>query len=320
MDGNRIIITTSESFLVLVAVEYKPENLVYHPPTLPLNAQRSFMAGPGEGHPLQSTILHFEGVIRVEGTLLSVSPRRHYLLFSTKNPSTIQRVPWPSDKENDSVESRRRPLGYDTWLLNGEDFSWFIDSDVSVNKIIFSRISSGEIWVTSDGRAYFVHLQEDIDNEISSDEVLFSGEVYHRDDVSKENQPEHLSRLFWQGHCIHDFETPKWVQKQRQFDPDKPRHERGRLYEEPRHAKAIAINAKFSLIAIGTLGIYQLSCSGWCRSTITECARPQPIQPSDGSSLRHGMEFRRLCSCCRLETWMGYFQCLWKVPCIRFRS
>lgn len=173
------------------------------------------MAGPGEGHPLQSTILHFEGVIRVEGTLLrwilstshshllsrfffvSVSPRRFYLLFSTKNPSTIQRVPWPSDKENDSVESRRRPLGYDTWLLNSEDFSWFIDPDggfwitldmsfaltrgkVSVNKIVFSRISSGEIWVTSDGRAYFVHLREDIDNEISSDEVLFPGEVYHR--------------------------------------------------------------------------------------------------------------------------------------------
>ena len=51
---------------------------------------------------------------------------------------------------------------------------------VSVNKIVFSRISSGEIWVTSDGRAYFVHLREDIDNEISSDEVLFPGEAYHR--------------------------------------------------------------------------------------------------------------------------------------------
>lgn len=250
MDGNRIIITTSESFLVLVTVEYKPENLVYQLPTLPLNAQRSFMSGPGEGHPLQSTILHFEGVIRVEGTLLSVSPRRYYLLFSTKNPSTIQRVPWPSDKENDSVESTRRPLGYDTWLLNSEDFLWFIDSDVSVNRIIFSRFSSGEIWVTSDGRAYFVHLQEGIDNEISSEE----GEVHHRDDVSKENQPEYTSRLFWQGHCIHNFETPKWVQKQRRIDPDKPRHERGRFYEEPRHAKAIAINAKFSLIAIGTIG------------------------------------------------------------------
>jgi hypothetical protein len=51
---------------------------------------------------------------------------------------------------------------------------------VSVNRIIFSRISSGEIWVTSDGRAYFVHLQEDIDNEISSPKVIFPEEVYHR--------------------------------------------------------------------------------------------------------------------------------------------
>lgn len=79
--------------------------------------------------------------------------------------------------------------------------------------------------------------------------------------MNKENQPEYLSRLFWQGHCIHDFETPKWVQKQRRIDPDKPRHERGRFYEEPRHAKAIAINAKFSLIAIGTLGYVLVSIS-----------------------------------------------------------
>lgn len=30
---------------------------------------RNFLAGPGEGLPLQSISLHFEGVVRVEGTL-----------------------------------------------------------------------------------------------------------------------------------------------------------------------------------------------------------------------------------------------------------
>lgn len=51
---------------------------------------------------------------------------------------------------------------------------------------------------------------------------------------------------------MHDFEAPRWVQKQRRVDPDEPLHERNRVYEEPRRAVAIAINGTFSLIAIGT--------------------------------------------------------------------
>lgn len=35
-----------------------------------MQAMRTFLAGPGEGLPLQPLSLHFEGVVRVEGTLL----------------------------------------------------------------------------------------------------------------------------------------------------------------------------------------------------------------------------------------------------------
>lgn len=42
------------------------------------------------------------------------------------------------------------------------------------------------------------------------------------------------------------------MQKQRQIDPNEPLHERDRVYEEPRRAVTIAINGKFSFIAIGT--------------------------------------------------------------------
>jgi hypothetical protein len=62
-------------------------------------------------------------------------------------------------------------------------------------------------------------------------------------------------RLGWHGTCVHDFETPKWFQKQRRVDPAEPLHERERkVYEEPRRAVAVAINGKFSLVAIGTHG------------------------------------------------------------------
>lgn len=61
---------TSDSYLVLVSVEYKADELVCGPPNVSLNAQRSFLAGPGEGLPMKAISLHFEGVVRVEGELL----------------------------------------------------------------------------------------------------------------------------------------------------------------------------------------------------------------------------------------------------------
>lgn len=104
--------------------------------------------------PLQSVGLHFEGVIRVEGTLLrcvgyrnhelsvsyagpiSASPRKHFILFSTKNPPAIQRIPWPAiddtDGEGDGEAAKQEKSqfeGYDTWIFNDQDFSWFVEPE-----------------------------------------------------------------------------------------------------------------------------------------------------------------------------------------------
>ena len=51
----------------------------------------------------------------------------------------------------------------------------------------------------------------------------------------------------WQGTCIHDFKTPKWVQKRRANEADGLD-----TYDEPRRAMVIAMNTKFSVVAIGT--------------------------------------------------------------------
>lgn len=60
-----------------------------------------------------------------------------------------------------------------------------------------------------------------------------------------------LGQLHWHGTCVHDFRTPRWVQKQRQVDSD---DSGSRKYQEPKRATTVAINSKFSLIAIGTHG------------------------------------------------------------------
>lgn len=227
-DGNRIVIKTSESFLVLISLEFKTEQVVYNSSLLlPSNTQRNFLSGPGEGLPFNSVSLHFEGVIRVEGTLMSVSPRKHHLLFSTKDPPTIQRMPWPiADEDDESLSSSS--LSYDTWLVNDIDFGWLVECDVFVTQISHPRAMDGEIWITSDGRAYLVDLRGAPQNVVLN--------------ADSSNIP-----LRWHGTCIHDFQTPKWVQKQRHVEL-----ETSDIYWEPRRATCVAINIRFSLFAFGT--------------------------------------------------------------------
>lgn len=74
-----------------------------------------------------------------------------------------------------------------------------------------------------------------------------------RDSVSSDShRPTQQVRLGWQGTCVHDYDMPKWVGKRRQVDPEQTPSER--VYEEPKRAVSVAINGKFSLMAIGMHG------------------------------------------------------------------
>lgn len=240
-DSDRIVIKTSESYLVLVSAEYTADELVCSAPNVSVDAQRNFLAGPGEGMPMQAVKLHFEGVVRVEGELLSISPRKSHLLFSTRNPSTIQRMPWPMDEDLPNTE-RPVALGYDTWLINEEDFPWLVEPDVSVVEIGHSRPIGSETWITSDGRAYLVQLHEESQKGESN-----GGE--HGEPSTAESN----GLVGWFGACIHGFETPKWVQKQRYHDPHDADAQKPKVWDEPRRAVAAAVNYRFSLFAIGSI-------------------------------------------------------------------
>ncbi|TDL28863.1 RIC1-domain-containing protein [Rickenella mellea] len=254
-DGKRIVIKTTLSFLVLVAVEYRrsPSDLPYQTPLLPSSAQRHFHPGPGEAQQLLPVSLSFEGVILVEGTLLSVSPRRHYILLSTKNPPAIQRIPWPS-VENEDVDGRSQSkswLGHDTWILNDTEFPWLIDPKVTVAGISYSRLTGVETWITSDGRAYFVQLHEMLAKEGSASDVQSSGG--HTVELNPETDSEGETIIQWEGICIHDLESPRWMQKRR-TPGDGEVDDLQVKYDESRRAVHVAINSRFSLIATGTYG------------------------------------------------------------------
>ncbi|KAF9270574.1 RIC1-domain-containing protein [Marasmius fiardii PR-910] len=254
-DSRRIVIQTTESHLVLVNVTYSYDEHVYQFQQ-PTPSRKIFLPGPGEGFPLNGVHLQLEGVIRIEGNLVSLSPREDYILFSTRTPPAVQRIPWPSDDdegledETETARRRHRFNQYDNWVINERGFDWLIDSEAVVSSLSISRSTGIETWITSDGRAYIVRLAEDGEDMLLSDikgtaeELTGAPEATDRDLTNG-----------WRGTCIHNFESPRWVQKQRRIDPDAPLHERNRpVYLEPKRAVKIAINAKFSLIAIGMHG------------------------------------------------------------------
>jgi len=117
---------------------------------------------------------------------------------------------------------------------------------------------SGEIWITSDGRAYLASLQGDVDQEAGEDSdrshFMVSRFILEGLCLVNFHQAESglHSDLRWLGTCIHDFHTPRWVQKQRCIEPDSDVAHLVKPYVEHRRATCVAINSKFSLIAIGT--------------------------------------------------------------------
>lgn len=259
-DGTRIVIQTAKSYLVLVTVQFNPNETPYEAPELASGNKRNFLPGPGEALPLQSIVLHFEGVIRVEGSLLSVSPRRHYILFSTKSPPSIQRIPWPVAQDAELYgRGGSRQYGYDSWVINEEDFPWLEDSDVTVSDIFWFRGSDVESWITSDGRAYFVQLSESAYSDTNTSNPDVASENATRDSIAsdlkgKDRAHTSLESLTsqpssqWHGTCIHNVEVPRWVQKRRQADSEDDVHD----YDQPRRAVKVAVNTRFSLIAVGT--------------------------------------------------------------------
>lgn len=158
--------------------------------------------------------------------------------------------------DNQDTEARHW-LGHETWPLAEEEaqFPWLVDSSgtlrhlflntsrcnqpfvslVVVEKILNAPSIGAEAWLTSDGRAYLVRLADEA--EIDPDGDL--------------NADKHKAGMIWQGTCVHDVYPPRWVEKLPQRGPSEIGTQ-PLAYDEPRKALSLAINVKFSLLAVGT--------------------------------------------------------------------
>ncbi|KDQ20395.1 hypothetical protein BOTBODRAFT_26402 [Botryobasidium botryosum FD-172 SS1] len=291
-DGNRIVIQSATSYLILITVTASFSSPPYQTPPLSSSSQRHFLPGAGEAYPLQSVTLGFEGVVRIEGDILCISPRNSHILFSTQQPAAVQRIPWPSSQPKDpanEVETetgqRNSWLGHDTWLFSDDELPWLLHKDVTVTRISYSRATATEAWVTSDGRAYFVHLSEDTQPANASISELGTSSARtisepgdgnvtpnrSTDNASGHHQPN----INWNGTCIHGFvhsaasasaftsrrESDRGGSGSGRSSPASPASQDdddpgfvAPVLPESQHARVVAINAKFTLVAVGTDG------------------------------------------------------------------
>ncbi|KAH9081828.1 RIC1-domain-containing protein [Lactarius deliciosus] len=205
-DGTRLVI-------------HKLDETPYGNPQLGPSTLRTFLSGPGEALPLQALVIRFEGVIRVEGHLLSsrslqcVSTKILHTLLDEESHHLVQRIPWPVTNESDlHSEEENRAYDYESWTLSdhSDHFQWLVDSECQKGP-------------RPDEAVCFLRALE----------------------TGQENPtilPILDTTLGGWGTCVHDVQVPKWVQKRKQVYPG----------EDPRRAVKVAVNMRFSLIAIGT--------------------------------------------------------------------
>ncbi|CUA72360.1 Guanine nucleotide exchange factor subunit Rich [Rhizoctonia solani] len=171
-------------------------------------------------------------------------------MFSTQHPPAVQTIPWPHiEAAGPQPDSEKTWLGHDTTLM-GQDLPWLMRTDVHVTSISLSRLGGVEVWVMSDGRAYFVHMEapfvsspigtsSELDSEEHELEVISVREAASIDSPVKPSNdptPERMvqDKLRWIGTCIHGYDTES---------PNLPDSDR---------ATHATINPQFSVIAIGT--------------------------------------------------------------------
>ena len=186
---------------MLVTVESKAYVPVYQVPALSPASLRSFQPGPGEAHPVQSVSLHFEGVIFVEGHLLRLVSEppvlriglKHHLslakaylqdgvIYSSRLGTLVQcrESHGPTQKKPPvfrgimtlGVWTTITSLGWIVpmvWMTGSPRYCHSDDGIclVAVTKIMQPKANI-ETWITSEGNAYFVQLQDENDGDRGS--------------------------------------------------------------------------------------------------------------------------------------------------------
>ncbi|KAH7104731.1 RIC1-domain-containing protein [Auriculariales sp. MPI-PUGE-AT-0066] len=295
-DASKIVIQTDRSHILLVSLYYARENgrTPYDASRL-ARSPRRFYPGPGEAVPLEEIALELEGVVAIDGGIRSVLLRESHIMFSTADPPAVQRIPWPSNEQEEELKSPLSPTGPtedEGWALRVSKMSWMTDATagVSVDSLVHSRGTDTQVWITSDGCAYFVWLDEggahlsaqpsprDSDDTTEKDktdgDAESNGTTSHGVVLYSSNSSPRGPRASLDGSPFITVTTPHTQSASR--------------------ATAAAINSRFSIIAVGlNNGAIELSDVPQTRNSTTrphQILQPPP-PPAQAAGPVRGLEW-----------------------------
>ncbi|KZV80378.1 RIC1-domain-containing protein [Exidia glandulosa HHB12029] len=287
-DASKLVIETDKSHLLLVNVSYSKDaaDAPYDASRIP-RAPKLFLPGPGEGIPLQRIVLELEGVVAIDGGILSVSLRQTHILFSTADPAAVQRIPWPSNDQAEELQSPlspARPLDDDGWAMRVDSMDWLVNPDTLIETIVHSRVLDADVWITSDGCAYFVRLHEHQHLEPSSTVHSLRSNLEPSASTSSTALSAHNSSLDDDAggkvDCVaatlyNSAASPSTTPALNgsPFSPPQPSQSGSR-------ATCAAMNAKFSIVAVGlsngTVELSDIPAAPDARSYPHQILQPPP--------------------------------------------
>ncbi|CAG8600077.1 32678_t:CDS:10 [Gigaspora margarita] len=180
-----------------------------------------YVSGAGEGNGIKTFLLKFRMTIRIDAGMEAGVGTDEYLIVSTKTPPAIQCIPWIGE-----------PSGTKTNILARLEF---LESkeESELGKLV-NAVSEHSSVATI--RSIVFDRRIDLFGWLTTDGKAYAVQ-FNENDTTVEKGAK-VPPLYWTGYCFHAGGDIESAPKNR--------------------ATCIAINAKFSLIAVGTEGLVYL--------------------------------------------------------------
>ncbi|CAO3657743.1 unnamed protein product [Umbelopsis ramanniana] len=234
-DATAFVAITDKQYLLLYVI------LPFENPSLQLNSTQSTHGsthGPGEAKGPKTMIIKFRLAIRIDAGISCGTSSEDSLIITTVKPTAVQRVSWNPQEVSQTGTNMVSKMAW-------------IRPETSIVYMTYNKAMNISVWITSDGRAHFVKcLKSHSRSRRGSKEAIESaktgtsakeGKAVDENKGTSSHEHEDIIPIMpsfsvqssWSGLCFHN-------------DGDESLQEQ--------HATSISINARFSLIAIGTKG------------------------------------------------------------------
>ncbi|OAD01955.1 hypothetical protein MUCCIDRAFT_144086 [Mucor lusitanicus CBS 277.49] len=186
------------------------------------NSTHAYVTGPGEGKGPKTMLIKFKLAIRVDAGIACGTSSDDTLIIATKSPAAIQAISWNPQQVSATQTSVLNRLGI---MENEKSACDFVNPNIptaeQVVRLAYDKTMNISVWLSNEGRAYFVQNN----NTLSQERRSSNGSTT----LTSPSTPSFEKKIHWTGVCFHNTDT-----------------------DDVHRATSVAINAKFSLIAIGT--------------------------------------------------------------------